>query len=178
MSTGLLCGCSLTYLPRQTFGAATAPVTSSTLCVTGKTRQRRTTFPQWHVHAALGLRSLTAQIDLARCLLAGDGTTKDPAKALALFTRGAERGNLVCMHGLAAMHYQGVGVPQNTAEAVKLWRKAADGGLVAAQIDLASALRKTGQAQAALKWYESVAEQGNPVAQHACGYDAQAPLRH
>lgn len=162
-------------LPRgltpQTSGAVTAPMTSTTLCGTGKTRPRRTTFPQWHAHGASERRSLASQIDLARCLLAGDGTPKDPARALALFARGAERGNPVCMHGLAAMHYQGVGVPQSTTEALKWWRKAADAGLVAAQIDLAGALRKVGQAQAALRWYETVAEEGNPVAQHVCGYE-------
>lgn len=71
------------------------------------------------------------------------------------------------------MFHAGIGVEKNVAEAILWWRKAADQGLVAAQVDLAYVLRVSGNKQEALSLYFKLAtEKNNPLAQHAYGYRA------
>ena len=67
------------------------------------------------------------------------------------------------------MYADGAGVPQDNAEAVKWYRKAADQGHVDAQCNLGKAyyvgLGVLESATEAMKWFRKAAEQGHEGAQ-------------
>ena len=71
---------------------------------------------------------------------------------------------------LGWMYDEGRGVPQNYAEAVKWWRKAAEQGNEGTQIRLALMFRHgwgvSKNVAEAVKWYRKAAEQGNADAQY------------
>ena len=74
---------------------------------------------------------------------------------------------------LGLMSYYGKGVPQNYAEALKWWRKAAEQGDTKAQYNL-GLMYEEGKGVVrdyaeAVKWYRKAAEQGNLGAQHNLG---------
>jgi TPR repeat protein len=76
-------------------------------------------------------------------------------------------------YNLGVMYKQGLGVPQDDAEAVKWWRLAADQKLAAAQSNLGTMYdsgrgveQDYGQA---LKWYRLAADQGEAFAQYNLG---------
>ena len=74
-------------------------------------------------------------------------------------------------YALGWMYYKGRGVPQDDAEAVKWYRRAAEQGLARAQYNLGmrySNGRGVPQNDAeAVKWYRRAAEQGHADAQNA-----------
>jgi uncharacterized protein len=82
----------------------------------------------------------------------------DETKAL------AELGMAAAQNNLALMYDNGEGVPENDAEAVKWYRKAADQGLVEAQFNLGN-MYESGEGvpendAEAVKWYRKAADQG------------------
>jgi TPR repeat protein len=82
----------------------------------------------------------------------------------------AEQGQAEAQFYLGVMYNNGEGVPQDQAEAVKWFRKAADQGHAPAQNNLGSMHRKgegipQNDAEAA-KWYRKAADQGFAEAQH------------
>ncbi len=86
----------------------------------------------------------------------------------------AEHGEAEAQFNLGLAYYNGKGVPQNVAEAVKWWRKAAAQGQVKAQFDLGSVfyagLSGVPQNHAeAAKWWRKAAEQGFATAQSNLG---------
>ena len=71
---------------------------------------------------------------------------------------------------LGVMYDNGDGVPENDAEAVKWYRKAADQGHASAQYNL-GVMYSNGEGvpendAEAVKWYRKAADQGNAMAQH------------
>jgi len=88
-------------------------------------------------------------------------------------TRLAKSGDAEAQYFLGLKYDQGQGVPQNYAEAVKWFRKAAEQGLADAQFALGL---KYGKGQGvpknyteAMKWYRKAADQGDANAQYNLG---------
>ena len=85
----------------------------------------------------------------------------------------AESGDAKAQYRLGLMYYNGDGVPQDYAEAVKWSRLAADQGLAAAQFNLA-VMYEIGQSvpqdyAEAVKWSRLAADQGDVMAQCKLG---------
>ena len=85
----------------------------------------------------------------------------------------AEQGDAEAQFNLGLMSYDGKGVPQDDAEAVKWFRLAAEQGYADAQLSL-GVLYANGQGlpqddAEAIKWYRLAAEQRNAVARFALG---------
>jgi TPR repeat protein len=81
----------------------------------------------------------------------------------------AQKGNARAQYDFGNCYYNGAGVPQDYAEAVKWFRKAADQGIDRAQNGLGVCYQKgqgvTQDYTEAVKWYRKAADQGNDVAQ-------------
>jgi len=105
----------------------------------------------------------------------------DYATALGIIRPLAERGNAVAQNELGDMYYEGRGVPQAEAEAVKWYQRAALQGLPAAQHMLALSYEYgTGVVRndaEALKWLRRAAEQGYGASQHRLGEMYEKPWR-
>ncbi|MBC7365639.1 MAG: lipase maturation factor family protein [Undibacterium sp.] len=74
------------------------------------------------------LGNLDAGLRLADFYARGLGLRPDPAKAFALFSDLASRGELSAIHNLATCHEYGIGTPSDLARAATLYRTAADLG--------------------------------------------------
>ena len=107
--------------------------------------------------------------------------------ALAVLKPLADAGNPSAQNNIGRMYYDGKGVPENDAEAVKWFQLAADKGHPTAQFNLGAAYEYGNGVQQnieeALRWYGQAAKQGEPEAQVNLGrmYDeglgvAQNPL--
>ena len=93
--------------------------------------------------------------------------------ALSEFRPLAEAGSSTAQTLLGFMYWNGQGVPQDHAEAVKWYRKATKYGYAAAQNNL-GVMYERGQGvpqdyAEALKWYRRAAAQGHALAQHTLG---------
>lgn len=78
-------------------------------------------------------QDVSAMYFLGICHERGLGTTCNEAKAAELYRIAASHGHVDAVHNLAVFFENGVGgVPQNKAEAVRLYQRAADGGVAAA----------------------------------------------
>ena len=87
----------------------------------------------------------------------------------------ADQGDAEAQHGLGIKYHNGIGVPQNDAEAVKWFRLAADQGVAEAQFMLGG-LYMSGKGVAkdnteAAKWFRLAAEQGDAMAQYSLGLE-------
>ena len=85
----------------------------------------------------------------------------------------AEQGNVEAQYNLGFMYYNGQGLTQNSAKAVKWYRLAAEQGHGDARLNL-GAMYRNGQGVPedfvrAAKWYRLAAEQGNAIAQDNLG---------
>ena len=85
----------------------------------------------------------------------------------------AEQGNALAQYNLGVMYDNGLGVPENDAEAVKWYRLAAEQGNAIAQSNFGN-MYDNGNGvpendAEAVKWYRLAAEQGNAVAQTSLG---------
>jgi TPR repeat protein len=85
----------------------------------------------------------------------------------------AKSGNVKAQFNVGLMYENGMGVPQDDAEAVKWYRRAAEQGLAEAQTNLGS-MYETGKGvpqddAEAVKWYRRAAEQGLAEAQADLG---------
>ena len=86
----------------------------------------------------------------------------------------AKQGEAYAQHNLGVMYENGEGVPENDAEAVKWYRKAADQGEANAQFNL-GVMYDNGDGvpendAEAVKWYRKAADQGYVKAQHNLAY--------
>jgi hypothetical protein len=92
---------------------------------------------------------------------------------LAIALRGAALGDPAAEETLSRIYAGGVGVPKDTAEALKWLRKAAESGYDIAEYELAAMYaRGEGVARddsAAFAWYRRAAEQGNALAEYLVG---------
>jgi TPR repeat protein len=97
----------------------------------------------------------------------------EPTRVVAACRRLADQGDGIAQNNLGSLYYNGRGVRQDYAEAVKWYRGAADQGLAVAQYNLGS-LYAYGEgvqqdyAEAA-KWYRKAANRGNADAQTNLG---------
>ncbi|TGS73446.1 sel1 repeat family protein, partial [Mesorhizobium sp. M3A.F.Ca.ET.175.01.1.1] len=73
-----------------------------------------------------------------RNYLAGTGVEKDPKTALSLFQKSMDLGQPYAPGSLARMYRDGVGVPQDLAEAQRLFELATDRGDQSAAYDRAA----------------------------------------
>jgi hypothetical protein len=82
-------------------------------------------------------------------------------------------GNAAAQYNLGLMHFHGIGVPQDDAEAVKWFRRAAEQGEPSAQYNLGVMCEMGwGAPQSfpeAAKWYRAAADQGQALAATALG---------
>eukprot|EP01105_Mastigella_eilhardi_P008769 TRINITY_DN210_c0_g1_i2.p1 TRINITY_DN210_c0_g1~~TRINITY_DN210_c0_g1_i2.p1 ORF type:complete len:353 (-),score=93.73 TRINITY_DN210_c0_g1_i2:108-1166(-) len=85
---------------------------------------------------------VNAMAALARCLLAGNGVAKDPAKAVALLERAAATGSVDAMVRLGWCFADHPDVPTDFARARALFQRAADKGDKEGQFGLACMLRR------------------------------------
>jgi len=85
----------------------------------------------------------------------------------------AEQGYARAQHNLGRLYFLGMGVPKNSAEAVKWYRKAAEQGYAGAQHNLGFmydfGMGVPEDKVEAVKWYRKAAEQGNASAQLMLG---------
>lgn len=81
----------------------------------------------------------------------------------------ADQGDADAQYKLGVMYGDGLGVKQNSAEAVRWYRKAADQGHVDAQLNLGAAYSfgfgVKGNSAEAVRWYRKAADQGHADAQ-------------
>ena len=85
----------------------------------------------------------------------------------------AKDGDAIAQFNLGVMYDNGEGVPENDAEAVKWYRKAADQGLAIAQFNL-GLMYSSGEGvpendAQAVRWYRKAADQGDAGAQTNLG---------
>ena len=94
----------------------------------------------------------------------------DFATALREFRTLAEQGHANAQYYLGSMHYDGIGVTKNDAEAVKWFRRAAKQGHVWSQHNIGFVyeygIGVTKNDAEAVKWYRKAAEQGHAPAQN------------
>jgi uncharacterized protein len=93
----------------------------------------------------------------------------DYAAALRLYRPLAEQGLAVAQFNVGLMHDIGQGVPQNSREASKWYRLAADQGRPDAQYQLGHLYYKQDDYSEAAKWFRLAAEQGRADAQSSLG---------
>lgn len=98
----------------------------------------------------------------------------DYATALRLLSALADKGDAAAQFLLGNMYNKGEGVPQNLAEGIKWYRKAADQDHTEAQTRLGFIYGEgVGVPQnyaESVKWYRKAADQGNADAQHELGF--------
>ena len=103
----------------------------------------------------------------------GNATSAVTAPDFAATKKDAEIGDAEAQHNLGLWYYNGQGVPQDFAEAVKWTRLAADQGYVRAQYNLGG-MYDNGEGvpqddAEAVKWYRFAADQGYVLAQYNLG---------
>ena len=95
------------------------------------------------------------------------------ADSLAALISAAEQGEAAAQFNLGVMYYNGEGVPQDYAEAVRWFRAAAEQGEAAAQFNL-GVMYNNGEGvpendAEAVRWFRAAAEQGEAAAQFNLG---------
>jgi TPR repeat protein len=112
---------------------------------------------------------VTAQSNLAKMYLTGQGTTQNYAEAVRWFRKAADLGDSGAQYNLGVLYRQGRGVKKSDVEASTWLRKSAGQGNADAQFAL-GAIYYVGQGARpnyaeALKWFRKAADQGNGDAQ-------------
>ena len=113
----------------------------------------------------------TAALLLGTAAHAGSQTTLPP---LAELIPKGNQGNAVAQFALGVKYYYGEGAPQDYAEAMKWYRKAADQGEVRSQYNVGLMYEK-GQSvpqdyAEAVRWYRKAADQGDTTAEFMVGF--------
>ena len=117
---------------------------------------------------------LPSYYDLAMSYFLGNGVTKSAEQGIKWMKKSAiEANNALAQNSLGAMYDKGEDVPENNAEAVKWYRKAADQGNAVAQSNLGHKYL-TGEGvpenhTEAVKWFRKAADQGFADAQISLG---------
>jgi len=117
---------------------------------------------------------LPSYYDLAMSYFLGNGVTQSAEQGIKWMKKSAiEANNALAQFNLGAMYDKGEDVPENNAEAVKWYRKAADQGNAVAQSNLGDMYVKgegvPGNHAEAVKWFRKAADQGNAAAQNSLG---------
>jgi len=111
------------------------------------------------------MMQLTLKWLLVFVLMSGSATAAEAT----LFER-AEKGDASAQFDLGVMYIKGDGVPKDSTEAVKWYRKAAEQGDAVAQLELgvayANGFGVPKDSIEAVRWYRMAAEQGHAAAQH------------
>lgn len=96
------------------------------------------------------------------------GAEADPQRAQELVRRAAELGHAGAACRVGDAHFRGRGVPKDAAEAMRWYRRAAEGGDVDAMANLLGDLKSEDAAKQAesLRWLERAALAGQPHALH------------
>ena len=111
---------------------------------------------------------LAAMRNVGLLLRKGEGTERDPARALWFYESAGEKGFALAQLNAAFMHLEGDGVPKNLEAAAFWFHAAALAGSPVAQYNLA-VMYERGQGvdkdvARALGWYALAARSGNPLA--------------
>ena len=91
-------------------------------------------------------------------------------KAVKIYKRAVELGNVQATIELGHMYEKGRGVRVDMKKASQLYRMAADRGNANAQFNLACALRGEGHIEEAITFYRLAADQKFTAAEHTLGY--------
>jgi TPR repeat protein len=115
-----------------------------------------------------------AMAELADALRTGTGAEKDPARALPLFEKAAEAGNVWAVRMVGWMHENGEGVPVDAAKALAAYTRAADKGDAwsAAQIGgmyFSGSTATPANPPEAMRWWQRAAKGGSAFAMNALG---------
>ena len=98
-----------------------------------------TPFPQATLEAATN-GDASAQEQIGKAYLLGDGVRQDFVAAFHWFEKAADQGNTSAQYSLGAMHHYGLGMPSNKAEAMRLYRFAVAKNNVYAMLNLGQLL--------------------------------------
>lgn len=115
----------------------------------------------------------TAQFQLAKHYLSGQGTPANPTNAFRWFSKAAEQGIAEAQCQLGVRYVQGEGTAKDYSASIPWFRKAAAQGNVDAQYNLGLLYEnglgvKQDLAEAAI-WYQRAGEKGNVLAQNSLG---------
>lgn len=115
-----------------------------------------------------------AMAELADALRTGTGAEKDPARALPLFEKAADAGNLWSVRMVGWMYEKGEGVPADAAKALAAYTRAADKGdsWSAAQIGdmyFSGSTATPANPPEAMRWWQRAAKGGSAFAMNALG---------
>ncbi|KAI8822620.1 uncharacterized protein EV422DRAFT_566297 [Fimicolochytrium jonesii] len=116
----------------------------------------------------------------------GEGVDVNLDAARKWFEKGAEDENGVCLHGLAVMYIEGLGVPRDPAKGLSYLNLAAKKDHADAQVRLGKMYFARGKAeyQNAMSWFNAARNKGHIVAlyhlgeMHEYGYGLPAPTCH
>jgi len=91
-----------------------------------------------------------------------EGAAADPAAALGFFQRAAAAGEPLSAHLLGTFHAEGShGLQRDFERARRYWLIAAEAGFDVAQYQVATTYHEDGDLDAAIRWYEAAAHQGD-----------------
>lgn len=115
-----------------------------------------------------------AQYELAECLMSGKGCKKSAEEAFLAYKQAAEQGEPRAVYALARCYHLGLGTARDNKKAAAGYLKAARLGNAVAMYNAGALLQRGADglpkdAQGALKWYTSAAEQGYTPAFYALG---------
>jgi len=120
-----------------------------------------------YLERAAATGNAAAQFQLGVMFCTGNGVAKNPERGFACYEAAARQNHAAAQFNLAVMLSKGQGGKPG-AQAVEWFRKAADQGLVSAQLAMGDALRSGSGVEkdlsASASWYKKAAEQGNDVA--------------
>ncbi len=114
-----------------------------------------------------------ARYDLGTRYADGEGLPKDPALAVAWYSKAADQGYAAAQYSLGMSYRRGEGVPKDPAKALEWVRKAADQGYADAQYSLGMSyyfgFDVPEDPSKAAEWWRKAADQGYPAAQNSLG---------
>lgn len=109
--------------------------------------------------------------NLGKCYEFGKGCVRDPARAVHLFQKGADRGCRTSQYVLARFYMEGAhGLPLSEEKAIEWYEKAASAGCALSHYCLAILCRRRREYETAVLHCTKAAEDGYPQAQSKLGY--------
>ena len=98
------------------------------------------------------------------------GIAVNTKKAVKIYKRGVQLGNLASMLNLGCLYVNGDGVKHDEKKATQLWTMAANRGDAVSQYYLGKLAESSGRMDEAKRWYELAASQGYRCAANAFGH--------
>lgn len=127
-------------------------------------------------HAASGVADRpTADFEIGKKFLMGDGVEIDEAKAMEIWKKAAAAGDFDALNGMGYLYEYGKGVKIDLVEAMGYYRKGAESGSPKAQFNLGKLMlgdekgKDPKLVREAITWYEKAAAAGLVQAQVALG---------